>query len=62
MSNEKTKTPELIAYTVADNGYFVRIGAAWANRKFGFNCRLVANPVNGEIVLLPPSQQVDKPE
>ncbi len=58
-SNRK---PELIAYTVTgtgENAFFHRIGAAWANSKGGFQIKLAANPVNGEIVLLPPKEKIN---
>ncbi len=60
-SNQNRK-PDLIAYTVTgsgDNAFFYRIGAAWANSKGGFQIKLAANPINGEIVLLPPKVSKD---
>ncbi len=56
------KKPELIAYTVTgtgENTFFHKIGAAWANKKGGFQIKLAANPINGEIVLLPPKESKD---
>ncbi len=66
MSETKPNRPDLIAYTVTrqgdeEDGFFRPIGAAWANKKGGFGIRLHALPLNGEIVLLPPSQQQDEP-
>ena len=50
--------PDLIVYTPVERGEgesrFVRIGAAWRNTKKGFNVRLDASPLNGNLVLLPP--------
>lgn len=50
--------PDLIVYTPVERGEgesrFVRVGAAWRNKKEGFNVRLDASPVNGNLVLLPP--------
>lgn len=60
MSTNKAKKPELIAYTVTgegDNAFFHKIGAAWANSKGGYQIKLAALPVNGEIVLLPPKEE-----
>jgi hypothetical protein len=56
MSEDTKKKPDLFAYTVTEGGdkaYFDKIGVAWANKKGGFNVRLSALPVGGEIVLLP---------
>jgi hypothetical protein len=55
------KQPQLHAYTVTKSGeksYFHRIGAAWANTKGGYLLRLHALPVNGEVVLFPPKEDV----
>jgi hypothetical protein len=59
MTNETTKQPALIAYTVRESGeksFYTRIGAAWAHKKGGYSIRLDALPVNGEIVLFPPKE------
>ena len=63
MTNETTKQPALIAYSVRASGeksFYTRIGAAWANKKGGFGIRLDALPVNGEIVLFPPKEDTDE--
>ena len=56
-----SKQPDLIAYTAVERGdgesHFVRLGAAWRNRKDGYNVRLDATPVNGELVLFPPRER-----
>lgn len=60
MSNKK---PDLIAYNVVEgntDNYWTQIGAAWSNSKGGFNIRLNAMPLSGEIVLLPPKEPKDK--
>jgi len=61
MSETNPNHPDLIAYTVTkpEGGKprFHSIGAAWANSKGGYGIRLHALPLDGEIVLLPPSQQ-----
>ena len=53
-----SKKPELIAYVAKEGkdekSYFTRIGAAWTNANGGYNVRLDALPIGGEIVLLPP--------
>ncbi len=57
MSTAKENSPALIAYHVTENGkktYWARIGAAWPNKKGGFQVKLETIPVNGELVLLPP--------
>lgn len=55
-----TNKPDLIAYQVDQAGdnqsYWHRVGAAWKNARGGFQIRLSALPVNGEIVLLPPRE------
>jgi len=55
-----SKKPELIAYVAKEGkdekSFFTRIGAAWPNAKGGYNIRLDALPVDGEIVLLPPKE------
>lgn len=62
MSTSKTtNAPALIAYQVGqskDGGknYWRRIGAAWKNKKGGFQLRLESMPMNGELVLLPPRE------
>ena len=60
MSTAKQNSPALIAYHVSQNGentYWTRIGAAWPNKKGGFQVKLETLPVNGELVLLPPKAQ-----
>ena len=56
--------PDLIAYRAVERGegesHFVRVGAAWKNRREGFNVRLDALPVDGKLVLLPPRQRDDE--
>ena len=56
-----TKKPDLIAYVVrkTDAGEFwTRIGVAWKHGKTeGFNAELVANPLDGKIVFLPPKEK-----
>ncbi len=62
MSTATENTPALIAYHVTENGkktYWSRIGAAWPNRKGGFQIKLDTLPVNGELVLLPPKARQD---
>jgi len=58
-----SKKPELIAFVATEGkdekSFFTRIGAAWANSKGGFNIKLEALPVGGEIVLLPPKEDKD---
>ncbi|MEZ5551526.1 MAG: hypothetical protein R3E82_11595 [Pseudomonadales bacterium] len=57
MSTSTENAPALIAYHVTENGdktFWTRVGAAWPNKKGGFQVRLEAVPVNGELVLLPP--------
>lgn len=60
---EMASQPDLIVYTPVERGegesHFVRVGAAWRNRKEGFNVRLDASPVNGNLVLLPPRERED---
>lgn len=63
MSTQHQNTPALIAYQAITSGektYWRRIGAAWTNKKDGFQVKLDALPVNGELVLLPPSDQQDR--
>jgi hypothetical protein len=58
MPEENKNRPDLIAYAVSKGelkSHFHQIGAAWANTKGGYGLRLFALPVDGEIVLLPPS-------
>lgn len=61
MSETNPNRPDLIAYTVTRQDdakpRFHSIGAAWANSKGGYGIRLHALPLDGELVLLPPSQQ-----
>lgn len=56
MSTNRQNTPDLIAYQV-DKGetrsYWRRVGAAWKNKKGGFQVKLNAIPVHGDLVLLP---------
>lgn len=52
--------PALIAYQVTSGkeggkAFWQRCGAAWPNKKGGFQLRLNAMPFGGELVLLPPS-------
>lgn len=59
-NSNNNNQPDLIAYTVTgtkDKGFWTRTGAAWSNSKGGFNIKLDALPVNGELVLLPPKEQ-----
>ena len=50
--------PDLHAFTPvelsAGDTTFIRIGAAWRNKRDGYNIRLNALPINGQIVLFPP--------
>ena len=62
--SEKSKQPDLVAYSVSGaevKSYFNRVGAAWANKRGGYNVRLDALPVNGELVLLPPREEESRP-
>ncbi|GAB3326716.1 hypothetical protein [Haliea atlantica] len=62
MNTATENTPALIAYHVTESGkkaYWSRIGAAWPNRKGGFQIKLDTLPVNGELVLLPPRERQD---
>ena len=57
---QSSNAPALIAYQVTagkDGGkaFWQRCGAAWPNKKGGFQLRLSAMPMNGDLVLLPPS-------
>lgn len=51
------KLPDYLAYTVSDHdpddkGYWTQIGAAWEHDDGdGFNLKLVALPLHGQIVL-----------
>jgi hypothetical protein len=52
-------TDRLEAFTVRkdDNnskGFWTRVGVAFANKSGGWNVKLDALPVNGELVLMPP--------
>ena len=53
--------PDLIVYTPVERGdgdtHFVRVGAAWRNRRGGLNVRLDAMPLTGSLVLLPPRER-----
>ena len=56
------KPPALIAYLVRDReggkGIFTPIGAAWPHKKGnGFNIQFYAAPLDGRVVLLPPSEK-----
>lgn len=65
MSTAKQNSPALIAYHVTENNnktYWSRIGAAWPNKKGGFQVKLETLPVNGELVLLPPKAQAENEE
>ena len=57
MSDTNTNAPALIAYQVdrKENGkaFWHRIGAAWPNKKGGFQVKLSTLPVDGELVLMP---------
>lgn len=60
MSTPKENTPALIAYQATqakDKTYWHRIGAAWPNKKGGFQVKLQSLPVDGELVLLPPQER-----
>lgn len=55
-----TNSPALIAYQVTPGkeggkAFWQRCGAAWPNKKGGFQLRLQVMPLGGELVLLPPS-------
>jgi len=67
---KENRRPDLIVYAVNQakgsgkeevKPYFNQVGAAWANSKDGYNIRLFALPVDGELVLLPPRSQDDEP-
>ena len=62
--SENSKKPDLIAYAVSegadDKNFFTRIGAAWENSKGGFNIKLAATPIDGNLVLLPPKEDSDE--
>jgi hypothetical protein len=67
MTQTKAKSPDLIAYHVAngrDGGkaFFTRIGAAWKTESGkGFNLRLDLIPVDGStITLLPYEPRADE--
>jgi len=61
MSTKPTNAPALIAYQVEGSengkGYWHRVGAAWPNKAGGFQVKLTALPVNGELVLMPPKAE-----
>lgn len=62
MSKTYKNRPDLIAYSVtqtSEKNYFNRVGVAWQNSKGGYQIKLEAFPVNGELVLLPPREQQD---
>lgn len=62
MNTSHENAPALIAYQVQevkDASYWVRIGAAWKNKKGGYQLKLTAFPVNGELVLLPPKEKAE---
>jgi len=59
--SENTNTndkPAMTAYSVQEGNnnksYWHKVGVAWENSKGGYNVKLFATPVNGEIVLMPP--------
>lgn len=57
---QPSNAPALIAYQVTPGkeggkAFWQRCGAAWPNKKGGFQLRLNAMPLGGELVLLPPS-------
>lgn len=57
MSENSTKKPDLIAYTVkeaGDKSFYNRIGAGWRNSKGGVKVVLEAFPISGELLLMPP--------
>ena len=57
MSEQKKKSPDLIAYNVTERNeqaFWNRIGAAWKTKSGGFRIKLNTLPVDGEIVLHPP--------
>ena len=57
MSEQKKKSPDLIAYNVTERNeqaFWNRIGAAWKTKSGGYTIKLEALPLNGEIVLHPP--------
>ena len=65
MSNTKNNAPSMIAYQVdqvGENSFFHRVGAAWKNKAGGYQIKLSAIPVNGEIVLLPPKEKEGEKE
>lgn len=66
MTNANTNAPALIAYQVdrKENGkaYWHRIGAAWQNKKGGYQIKLSTLPVDGELVLMPPRKRESKSE
>lgn len=41
-------------------GFWIRIGTGWPNKAGGWNIKLDALPVNGEIVLMPPRPKDDQ--
>lgn len=60
-------TDRLEAFTVRkdDNnskGFWTRVGVAFANKSGGWNIKLDALPVNGEIVLMPPKPKDEQPQ
>jgi hypothetical protein len=67
MSTQTKNAPALIAYHVTasaegQNANWTRIGAAWKNKKGGFQIKLSVVPMNGELVLLPPRADKAKSE
>ena len=62
---QTSKSPTLIAYTVRDregkDAIWTRIGAVWPHKqgKGGSTLQLEAVPLDGRIVLLPPSERKD---
>ena len=60
-------TDRLEAFTVRKDenggkGFWFRIGTGWPNKAGGWNIKLDALPVNGEIVLMPPKPKDDQPQ
>jgi hypothetical protein len=60
------KKPAYIGYVVTkrgDKSYWTRIGTMWGpNKAGGYNSEVIANPIDGKIVWMPPKQQPDGDE
>jgi hypothetical protein len=60
---DASNAPSHVAYHVRERkgqkGIFTRIGAAWPNKKGGFNIQLDAVPLSGRITLLIPSAKTE---